>query len=79
MAIGPTQIIVLVLIVVLLFGASRISELGKGLGLGIKNFKKGLSDDEEDEAADEDDSKQLKGKQAGNAAAEPAEEKKENA
>jgi sec-independent protein translocase protein TatA len=29
----------------LLFGASRLSEIGKGLGSGIRNFKKGLEDE----------------------------------
>jgi sec-independent protein translocase protein TatA len=47
MAIGPWQIILIVLVVVLLFGAGRIAEIGKGLGEGIKNFKKGISGDDE--------------------------------
>lgn len=42
--------IVVLLIVLVLFGAGRLSDIGKGLGEGIKNFKKGLKDDEPDEA-----------------------------
>ena len=32
----------------MLFGASRIPELGKGLGEGIRNFKKGMKGDEDE-------------------------------
>jgi sec-independent protein translocase protein TatA len=32
----------------LLFGAGRVSEMGKGLGEGIRNFKKGLKDEDEE-------------------------------
>ena len=39
----------ILLIVVLIFGTSRIPELGKGLGEGIKNFKKGLKSGSEEE------------------------------
>jgi sec-independent protein translocase protein TatA len=39
---------VIALIALLLFGAGRIADIGKGLGEGIKNFKKGLHDDEPD-------------------------------
>ena len=44
MAIGPWQIAIIVLLVVMLFGAGRIASIGKGLGEGIRNFKKGLSE-----------------------------------
>jgi sec-independent protein translocase protein TatA len=39
--------LVVLVIVLLLFGAGRLSDIGKGLGEGIKNFKKGLNDDDE--------------------------------
>lgn len=57
MAPSPLQILVIVLIIVLLFGASRLGDIGKGLGEGIRNFKKGISGDSkaEDEDEDEDD------------------------
>lgn len=45
MAVSPTQILIIALVIVLLFGASRIADIGKGLGEGIKNFKKGLNDE----------------------------------
>lgn len=37
---GPTEIIIIVLIVVLLFGGRKIPELMKGIGQGMKEFKK---------------------------------------
>ncbi len=39
---GVPELIVIFLIVVVLFGATRLPQLGKGLGEGISNFKKGL-------------------------------------
>jgi sec-independent protein translocase protein TatA len=54
--IGPMQLLLIALIILLIFGAGRIAEIGKGLGSGIKNFKKGLRDE------DDDDPKQLKEK-----------------
>lgn len=47
--IGPGQLLLIALIILLIFGAGRIAEIGKGLGAGIKNFKKGLRDEDEDE------------------------------
>jgi len=47
MAVGPWQIVVIALVILLLFGASRLADIGKGLGEGIRNFKKGMSDEPE--------------------------------
>ena len=38
---GFTEILLILVVVILLFGAKRLPELGSGLGEGIKNFKKG--------------------------------------
>jgi sec-independent protein translocase protein TatA len=46
---GPVELLVIALIALLLFGAGRISDIGKGLGQGISNFKKGLKESEEDD------------------------------
>ncbi|MES1242836.1 MAG: twin-arginine translocase TatA/TatE family subunit [Acidobacteriota bacterium] len=43
---GMPELFVVFLIVIVLFGASRLPQIGKGLGEGIKNFKKGLKGDE---------------------------------
>lgn len=40
---GPTELILIFLIVLLLFGANRIPEIAKGLGKGIRDFKKGMA------------------------------------
>jgi len=42
---GPTEMIVILVILVVLFGGKKIPELASGLGEGIKNFKKSMSDD----------------------------------
>lgn len=46
--IGPTELILILLIVVILFGARRLPELGKSLGEGIKNFRKSMSGGKEE-------------------------------
>ncbi len=43
--IGPWQIVVVVLLIVLLFGAKRIPELMKGAGRGVKEFKDAINKD----------------------------------
>ncbi|MDC7994993.1 twin-arginine translocase TatA/TatE family subunit [Altibacter sp. HG106] len=46
LAIGPWQIVLIVLIVLLLFGGRKIPELMRGLGSGIKEFKDASKEDE---------------------------------
>lgn len=41
------ELLIILAIVVLLFGAKKIPDLAKGLGSGIKNFKNAVKDDEE--------------------------------
>lgn len=41
---GPTEIILIVLVVVILFGGRKIPELMKGVGQGMKEFKKATKD-----------------------------------
>jgi sec-independent protein translocase protein TatA len=43
--IGATELIWIVVIVIILFGATKLPQLGTGIGEAIKNFKKGLKDD----------------------------------
>ena len=47
----PTHLIIIFAIALLVFGPKKLPELGKGLGEGIRNFKKGLREDEEDPRA----------------------------
>ena len=42
---GVTEILLIALVALLLFGAGRIADIGKGLGQGIKHFKDGVKDD----------------------------------
>ena len=51
-AFSPWHIIIVAIVVLVLFGGSRVADLGKGLGEGIKNFKKGISDDDQPDASD---------------------------
>lgn len=44
---GFQELLVILLIVIVIFGASKLPQLGKGLGEGIRNFKKGLSPDQD--------------------------------
>lgn len=44
--IGIPELLIILVIVVLLFGATRLPNIGKGLGEGIRNFKKGLKADD---------------------------------
>ncbi len=55
-----TQLLIILLIIVLLFGAKKIPELAKGLGSGIKNFKKAVKEDEEDNQSEENTKSQIK-------------------
>jgi sec-independent protein translocase protein TatA len=45
---GPTELVIILVLVVLIFGAGKIPELGRGIGEGISNFKKGLREGSED-------------------------------
>jgi len=46
---GLPELLVIFVILVLLFGAAKIPQLGKGLGEAIRNFKKGLGGGGDDE------------------------------
>ncbi len=45
--IGPWQIVLIVLVVLLLFGGKKIPELMRGLGKGVREFKDGINPDEQ--------------------------------
>jgi sec-independent protein translocase protein TatA len=54
---GAGEIILIVLVILLLFGAKKIPELAQGLGKGMKEFKKSLKDVEEEIKKTDDDVK----------------------
>ena len=45
---GMTEILIVAFIIIFLFGAKRLPELAKGIGASIKNFKKGISEEDND-------------------------------
>lgn len=49
---GVTELVIILLIVVVIFGASRLPQLGKGLGEGIRNFKTSMKTGEAGEKND---------------------------
>jgi len=44
---GGSEWLLIALVILLMFGGKKIPELAKGLGSGIKNFKKAMNEDEE--------------------------------
>ena len=48
--VGPTELIIVLTIILLLSGAERIPELARGLGTGIKEFKRGTSGEADKDA-----------------------------
>jgi sec-independent protein translocase protein TatA len=49
----PTHLLLVLLVALLLFGGSRVSALGKGLGEAVRDFKKGLREDDRGEDAEQ--------------------------
>ena len=50
---GPLEIFLIVLVVLLLFGAKKIPELAKGVGKGMREFKRAIKDVEQDIKVDD--------------------------
>lgn len=55
--IGPVEIILVLIVLLLLFGAKRIPEIARSLGKSLSQFKRGLKDVEIDESSDNEDEK----------------------
>ena len=51
LGLGATELVIILLIVIVLFGASRMGQLGKGLGEGIRNFKESIRSSEDEDRA----------------------------
>lgn len=54
---GPTELLIMIGILVFIFGAKKIPELARGMGQGIKEFKKGLNEGEKEDSAEEGEEK----------------------
>lgn len=50
MRLGTTEIILIIVLALILFGGGKVAGLGKALGQSIKDFKKALKDDDKKEA-----------------------------
>jgi sec-independent protein translocase protein TatA len=48
MDIGPTELIIILVIVLLIFGVGRLGKIGKEMGTAIHEFRKGLQSDEQE-------------------------------
>ena len=53
-SLGVPELLIILAIVLLIFGYSRLPQLGKGLGQGIRNFRQGLRGGGEAESTDHD-------------------------
>ncbi len=51
--IGPMELIIVLVIVLLIFGVGKLPQIGKSLGEGLKSFKKGVSEDAVEEKKEE--------------------------
>jgi sec-independent protein translocase protein TatA len=49
-SLGFPELIVVLLIVIVIFGANRLPGLGRGIGSAIKNFKDGIKDEKDEES-----------------------------
>lgn len=58
--IGTTELIIIALVILLLFGGTQIPKLMKGLGKGIRSYKKGLAGEDDDEKKDDETKKEEK-------------------
>jgi sec-independent protein translocase protein TatA len=52
---GVPELILILVIVVVIFGASKLPQLGRGFGEGIRNFRKGLKSDDDNVAPENND------------------------
>lgn len=54
---GMPELIVILVIIVIIFGAGKLPEIGSGIGKGIKNFKKATHEEDDKEKIDDQDKK----------------------
>jgi sec-independent protein translocase protein TatA len=56
-SLGTTELIIILVIVLLIFGVGRVSRIGSELGQGIREFRKGLTEGTEDDKEESDEPK----------------------
>lgn len=68
---GTTELIIILVLVMIIFGAGKLPDIGNALGKGLRNFKKSIDSDDEIDITPNDDEKEHKKKE------EKADDKKE--
>ena len=58
--IGPWEIILILVIVLIIFGAGKLPQVGSALGKGIRSFKQGVNGDEKEEEDEEEEEAPVK-------------------
>ena len=59
--IGMPELIIILIIILIIFGAGKLPEIGSGIGKGIKNFKKATNDAKEEITAPNENEKKTEG------------------
>jgi sec-independent protein translocase protein TatA len=54
---GPLELVIILVIVLLIFGVGKLPQIGKSLGEGLKSFKQGVSEDGEEAAKEKEENK----------------------
>lgn len=75
--IGMPELIIILVIILIIFGAGKLPEIGSGIGKGIKNFKKATTGDLEEGAEPQEPEKLEGGDRAGGPETSKAENEKE--
>ena len=57
---GPMELTIILVIILIIFGAGRLPEIGSGIGKGIKNFKKSMKDTENEKIEEKKDNDETK-------------------
>jgi len=60
--IGTTELLIVLVIVLIIFGAGKLPEIGRGLGRGIRNFRKATSGMDEVDVSPKENEKELEDK-----------------
>ena len=61
--IGMPELIIILIIILIIFGAGKLPEIGSGIGKGIKNFKKATKEPPEELTASEEDNQEIEDKE----------------
>jgi len=61
--IGMPELLIILVIILIIFGAGKLPEIGKGLGMGIRNFRKATSGTDEVDESTKGNEKELEDKE----------------